>query len=55
MINVLTADEQSVLVESQYLDLSDFDAAQLVHSALPAGQKQILRAHKILQERRLRD
>ena len=54
-VDLLSVDELSVLVENQYLDLSDVDAAQLVHSALPAGQKQILRAQNLLQERRLRD
>lgn len=53
--DVLSADELSVLVENQYLDLSDIDAAELAQSTLPESQKQILRAQTFLQERRLRD
>ena len=52
---VLSADELSVLVENQYLDLSDSDATQLLQSARPQDQKLILRAQNFLQERRLRD
>ena len=53
--DVLSADELSVLVENQYLDLSDVDAGQLAQSTLPESQKQILRAQTFLQERRLRN
>ena len=43
------------MVENAYLDLIDNDAAALVVSSCPEDQKNILKAHNFLAERRLRD
>ena len=48
-------DEFSVMVENAYLELADNDAVALVVSSCPEDQKNILKAHNFLAERRLRD